>query len=179
MEKVITGSFKNALLNPIRATDIWIWHGYDNSDVDTGGQMIKSVSGGGHWGGGMWICTWDQARFGYLFLQQGNWFGKQLISAEWIDAALTTSKPEPAYGYMWWVNTDSEIWENYKDKIVYIKVDTIPSPTRKKYGILTTAEQEEQEVRKSEQLRAIYDDQIKKHIYKSKNIQHMRPCQRP
>ncbi len=73
----------------------------------------------------------------------------------------------------------STSWENYKDKIVYIKVDTIPSPTRKKYGILTTAEQEEQEVKKSEQLRAIYDDQIKKHIYKSKNIQHMRPCQRP
>ncbi len=76
-------------------------------------------------------------------------------------------------------NGKSTSWENYKDKIVYIKVDTIPSPTRKKYGILTTAEQEEQEVKKSEQLRAIYDDQIKKHIYKSKNIQHMRPCQRP
>ncbi len=61
-------------------------------------------------------------------------------------------------------------WQHTQDPSDHRKVliypDTIPAATRKKYGILTTAEQEEQEVRKSEQLRAIYDDKIKKHIYK-------------
>ena len=101
---------KERIMNPIGATDTWEWHGYDNSDVEVDGRMIKSVSGGGHWGGGMWICTWDQARFGYLFLREGNWNGTQLISKEWIEAALTPSKPEPTYGYMWWMNTDGGIW---------------------------------------------------------------------
>ncbi|MFQ5638951.1 MAG: hypothetical protein ACE5IR_13280 [bacterium] len=49
------------------------WHGYRNSDVIINAQTMKSVSGGGHWGGGMWISTRDMARFGYLFLRRGKW----------------------------------------------------------------------------------------------------------
>ena len=48
--------------------------------------MIESVSGGGHFGGGLFINTLDQARFGLLFLRKGKWKNKQLISEQWVNA---------------------------------------------------------------------------------------------
>ncbi len=49
------------VMNPIGASDTWRWHGYENSWVEIGGQRIQSVSGGGHWGGGMFISARDHA----------------------------------------------------------------------------------------------------------------------
>jgi CubicO group peptidase (beta-lactamase class C family) len=68
------------------------------------GVKIQSVSGGGHSGGGIFINTMDQARFGLLFLRNGNWKGKQLISKQWINAARKPSAANTSYGYMWWLN---------------------------------------------------------------------------
>ncbi|MCH7778238.1 MAG: serine hydrolase [Gemmatimonadetes bacterium] len=74
------------------------------------GRTIKSVSGGGHWGGGMWINSRDQARFGYLYLRRGRWKDEQLLPQEWIDATTTPTEIQPTYGYMWWLNTGRELW---------------------------------------------------------------------
>ena len=51
------------------------------------------MSGGGHWGGGMFINAWDMARFGYLFLRNGKWNDRQIVSEKWIQMART---PGPA-----------------------------------------------------------------------------------
>lgn len=101
---------KERVMDPINASDTWQWHGYSNSDVVINGQTMKSVSGGGHWGGGMWISSRDMARFGYLYLRGGQWQGKQLLSADWIDQALTPTDVQPTYGYMFWLNTDKQLW---------------------------------------------------------------------
>jgi len=53
------------LMDRIGASNTWRWHGYRNSWVEIDGQKIQSVSGGGHWGGGMHISAHDMARFGY------------------------------------------------------------------------------------------------------------------
>ena len=95
------------VMDPIGASDTWIWHGYRTSNVEIAGKTINSVSGGGHWGGGLWISARDLARFGYLFLRRGNWDGEQLISAKWIDMATTPSPVRADYGYMWWLTPDS------------------------------------------------------------------------
>jgi CubicO group peptidase (beta-lactamase class C family) len=77
--------------------------------VNIDGLRMQSVSGGGHWGGGMWISAYDQARFGYLFLRNGNWNGTQLISREWIEMARTPTEAYPGYGYMnFFLNYDKE-----------------------------------------------------------------------
>ena len=68
------------VMDPIGASNTWRWHGYRNSWVDIDGQMMQSVSGGGHWGGGMHISARDMARFGYLFLNDGVWNGERIIS---------------------------------------------------------------------------------------------------
>ncbi len=95
---------KEKIMDPIHASTTWRWYGYENSWVNVDGLMMQSVSGGGHFGGGLFINTEDMARFGLLFLRNGNWNGKQLLSEKWIDAAQQPSTPNPEYGYMWWTN---------------------------------------------------------------------------
>jgi hypothetical protein len=47
-----------------RRVPTWRWFGYDNSWVVLDGRLVQSVSGGAHWGGGMFISARDMARFG-------------------------------------------------------------------------------------------------------------------
>lgn len=98
---------KERIMDPIGASSTWRWHGYENSWVVIEGVKMQSVSGGGHRGGGMFISTRDQARFGYLFLRNGKWKDKQLISKRWIQMLQAPSEAKPNYGYMWWLNSES------------------------------------------------------------------------
>lgn len=77
------------LMDPIGASPTWRWHGYENSWVTIDGQQMQSVSGGGHWGGGLWISTRDHARFGYLCLRQGRWGDRQILPEEWLKLCTT------------------------------------------------------------------------------------------
>ncbi|GAC1397649.1 MAG: serine hydrolase [Sediminibacterium sp.] len=98
---------KQYIMDPIGASGTWRWTGYRNSWIVLDGQPVQSVSGGGHWGGGMFINAYDMARFGLLTLHRGNWNGKQLLSEQWIKQALTPTPAKTDYGYMnWFLNTD-------------------------------------------------------------------------
>ena len=77
---------KEKIMDPIGASTTWRWYGYENSFVNMDGLMMQSVSGGGHHGGGIFINTMDQARFGLLFLRNGKWKNRQLLSEKWIMA---------------------------------------------------------------------------------------------
>lgn len=48
----------------------------------------------------------DFARFGRLFLHDGNWNGQQIISREWVrkSTTFTDSKNDFLYSYQWWHN---------------------------------------------------------------------------
>ncbi|HXV62335.1 MAG TPA: serine hydrolase [Vicinamibacteria bacterium] len=96
------------VMDPIGASDTWRWHGYRTSFTEIDGTEMQSVSGGGHWGGGLFISTRDHARFGYLFLRRGRWKDRQIVSESWVDAATTPSEVEPSYGFMWWLNRNRE-----------------------------------------------------------------------
>ncbi|MFQ5571515.1 MAG: serine hydrolase domain-containing protein, partial [Rhodothermales bacterium] len=108
-EKPLPDVLKEEIMDPIDASDTWQWHGYRNSDVEVNGRTMKSVSGGGHWGGGMWISARDLARFGYLFLRRGQWKERQLFPETWIDRITTPCEVQPTYGYMWWLNTEGQL----------------------------------------------------------------------
>jgi CubicO group peptidase (beta-lactamase class C family) len=95
---------KEYVMDPIDASNTWRWYGYRNSWITIDGMQIQSVSGGGHWGGGMQISSRDHARFGYLFLRRGRWKDRQLVSEKWIDMATTPGDVNPLYGYMWHLN---------------------------------------------------------------------------
>ena len=100
---------KEHVMDPIGATRTWRWMGYENSWIIMDGQAIQVPSGGGHWGGGMFINAYDQARFGYLTLNRGKWGGKQILSDEWVTKSLNPGPAMESYGYMnWFLNTDRE-----------------------------------------------------------------------
>jgi len=101
---------KERIMNPIGASDNWQWHGYDNAWVEIDGQRMQSVSGGAHWGGGLWISARDHARVGQLMLQRGAWGGRQLVSEAWLGACLNPCPLNPVYGYMWWLNTGQKLY---------------------------------------------------------------------
>jgi len=101
---------KENIMDPISASNTWRWYGYENSYVILDGQIMQSVSGGGHWGGGMIINARDMARFGYLTLNKGKWKDKQLLSESWVKLSTTPTPAEPTYGYMnWFLNTDKKL----------------------------------------------------------------------
>jgi len=99
---------KREVMDPIGASTTWRWYGYENSWVTLDGQKMQSVSGGGHFGGGLFINTLDHARMGLLFLRNGNWQGQQIVPMEWINAMRQPTPVKPDYGYMWWLNTERE-----------------------------------------------------------------------
>jgi CubicO group peptidase (beta-lactamase class C family) len=101
---------KEYVMDPIGASDTWRWAGYETSWVEMDGQAVQSVSGGGHWGGGMFIDARDMARFGLLTLRRGRWGDRQIISEEWVRRALTPTPVQPTYGFAnWFLNTDRKL----------------------------------------------------------------------
>ncbi|HEY8527265.1 MAG TPA: serine hydrolase [Acidimicrobiales bacterium] len=48
----------------------------------------------------------DLARFGYLFLRDGEWDGTQVVPEDWVEAATGGASQDinAAYGYLWWLN---------------------------------------------------------------------------
>ena len=110
---------KERIMDPIGASTSWRWYGYDNCWVNIDGVKMQSVSGGGHSGGGVFINTEDHARFGLLFLRDGKWNGKQLVSKEWIDKVQVSSEANESYGYMWWLNKGDRMMEGVSPSIYY------------------------------------------------------------
>lgn len=66
-------------------------------------------------GGGLFLRPRDMAKIGYLYLNGGQWHGKQIVSARWAKESTTNqagSMELPAwllaadgYGYQWWLGS--------------------------------------------------------------------------
>lgn len=101
---------KETVMDPIGASGTWRWYGYENSWIVLDGVAVQSMTGGGHWGGGMFISALDMARFGLLTLHRGKWNGRQVLSDRWVTMALTPTPAEPTYGFMnWFLNTGKKL----------------------------------------------------------------------
>jgi hypothetical protein len=60
-------------------------------------------------------CLRDFAKLGQLYLQRGNWYGKQIVPSAWIKdsihavekhlqpESINSSEPGMGYGYQWWL----------------------------------------------------------------------------
>lgn len=57
----------------------------------------------------------DLARFGLLFLRQGNWQGKPLLPANWVRACTTAYSHNEwgdGFGYLWWIARSGILFPN-------------------------------------------------------------------
>ena len=97
---------RERVMGPIGASPDWTWHGYEAADVDTENGPVRAVSGGGHWGGGLFIGSRDHARMGLLVLRDGIWDGRRILPAGWVGQMMTPSRLNPEYGLLWWLNGD-------------------------------------------------------------------------
>ncbi|WP_371196002.1 serine hydrolase domain-containing protein [Glaciecola sp. SC05] len=107
------------IMDPIGASTTWRWFGYEDAWVTIDGMKMKSVTGGGHSGGGVFISTLDQARFGLLALNMGKWKDQQILSEAFLQQAIQPSNANPSYGYMWWLNQGPRKWEQVDDSSIF------------------------------------------------------------
>jgi CubicO group peptidase (beta-lactamase class C family) len=110
---------KERVMDPIGASSTWRWYGYESSWVNVDGIKMQSVSGGGHSGGGVFISARDHARFGLLFMNNGQWEDKPSISEDWVNKLQQSSDPAESYGYMWRVNRGKRVNEDIPSHIFY------------------------------------------------------------
>ncbi|HSM61780.1 MAG TPA: serine hydrolase [Longimicrobiales bacterium] len=102
---------RELVMDPIGASPTWRWMGYDNSFIWLDGREVQAVGGGGHWGGGMFLSAYDQARLGLLTLWNGSWGGERILSEEWLRMATTPTEANPGYGFMnYFLNTGREMY---------------------------------------------------------------------
>lgn len=58
----------------------------------------------------------DFAKFGLLFLQQGWWEGRQIVTEEWVQQSTTPSQQAyTGYGLQWWLNNPDAAYDYYPD----------------------------------------------------------------
>ncbi|MGR3938693.1 serine hydrolase domain-containing protein [Streptomyces sp. BRA346] len=101
---------RERVMAPIGASSSWSWHGYADAYLDLDGSRVPVVSGGAHWGGGLWINALDLARLGQLCLRGGRWEHTQVVSARWIEQMWTPCRVKPNYGLSWWLNDHRTVW---------------------------------------------------------------------
>jgi CubicO group peptidase (beta-lactamase class C family) len=56
--------------------------------------------------GGLYLRAEDLAKIGFLFLHNGTWAGKQIVSADWVKQSLAPSVDagdRAKYGFQWWL----------------------------------------------------------------------------
>jgi len=61
------------------------------------------------------VSTRDLARFGLLFLRDGQWEQRQVVPSKWVaesTASHSERGPEGGYGYMWWTGEGIGLFSN-------------------------------------------------------------------
>lgn len=111
-EEPIEEFFKRRIADPIGTNrEKWNWGDFGKID----GITVNGGSGNGN--KHIFISARELARLGHLFLNKGNWKGKQLISASWVKKATSPHVPADiplhelsgadgrgTYGFNFWVN---------------------------------------------------------------------------
>lgn len=69
------------------------------------------LSGNPYFGGGVYLTPRDMLKFGELYLNNGKWETKRILSKNWIKNSfrnyrdLENTADKNGYGYLWWHNT--------------------------------------------------------------------------
>ncbi|MFX0169576.1 MAG: serine hydrolase domain-containing protein [Candidatus Hodarchaeota archaeon] len=101
-ENSLTGTMTFAEMNlfdPLGITDyLWLT---DDQNVPFGGSSL-------------FLTPRDMAKFGFLYLQNGNWAGEQVVPESWVEASTIPQISlggNTGYGYQWWTNGQLESFE--------------------------------------------------------------------
>ena len=77
-------------------------------EPDLSGNYVGSSYG--------WATTRDWAKFGLLYLHEGNWNGEQIIDSTWVKYVATpTNSSNGRYGAQFWLNAGGHYPDAPKD----------------------------------------------------------------
>jgi CubicO group peptidase (beta-lactamase class C family) len=80
---------KQYLFNPLGITD-YLWFN-DSMNISMGSF-------------GLWLQPFDMTKIGYLFLNNGNWNGSQVVPSAWVEDSTQDYSYPLGYGYQWWIS---------------------------------------------------------------------------
>ena len=104
--KSITQFMQNKIWNPIGMEDDAQWI------IDEDGMELAL--------GGLNATLRDYGKYGLLYLHEGNWFGNQIISQNWVKQSITMDGPhlqpginqfssnDLGYGLQWWIPQEAD-----------------------------------------------------------------------
>jgi CubicO group peptidase (beta-lactamase class C family) len=72
-------------------------------------QWTRGPQGYYFGGSELFLRTRDMAKFGLLYLHDGQWQGRQIVPAEWVSESTRSRLPAGSancYGYWWWIDPD-------------------------------------------------------------------------
>jgi hypothetical protein len=84
--------YANAYLFQPLGIKVWHWKRSPLGVVDTEG--------------GLYLRTADLEKIGQLYLHDGEWYGRRIVSADWVHASVTPhidAREGFKYGYLWWL----------------------------------------------------------------------------
>ncbi len=75
-------------------------------------DAVLEYDAAGYPGGGSYLSMKprDWARLGLLYMNEGNWFGRQVFSSAWVRYATGPAPANSGYGAQIWLNTDRKRW---------------------------------------------------------------------
>ena len=93
-----------------------------------------------------YMSAMDLARLGSLVLQDGQWMGRQLVSADWIAQStrpvsqVRSLRPDStyaSYSYLWWIDDQGHVWaEGSGGQFIHIDRDAdLVTVTRNNTGL--------------------------------------------
>jgi len=105
----VFSDFKKYIADPISMEDFRVFDGtYEYEEISL------------HPGYPLKLSTRDLARFGQLYLQEGNWNGIQIIDTSWINKSMipfqvveNMGNAATGYGYLWWIQERKGEAERY------------------------------------------------------------------
>ena len=106
--KKVFEEFKAGIANPLAMEDFDLRHCYYHLEAENSIYPAYPFR----------MSARDAARYGQLFLQQGEWAGKEIIPSSWVKESATSYSEARigGYAYMWWTYSPEDCreqgWDN-------------------------------------------------------------------
>jgi CubicO group peptidase (beta-lactamase class C family) len=105
---LLSGILRNQFKTHQEYLDYWYSHLIDKIGMNS--MVIETDLAGNYVASSYaWATTRDWAKFGLLYLHNGNWNGKQLFTKDWVKYATTpTPTSNGTYGAQFWLNANKQ-----------------------------------------------------------------------
>ncbi|MFW9847093.1 MAG: serine hydrolase domain-containing protein [Candidatus Thorarchaeota archaeon] len=103
-------------------------HLFNPLGIDTY-SWIQDPQGIHNGGSSLALRPRDMAKFGYLFLNNGEWDGEQIVPSNWVttssDSHVTIYGGTFSYGYQWWINEPGGYYcaRGYQGQLIFVVPD--------------------------------------------------------